>query len=265
MSFDQYIPTLAIQKAVRGRETEVLQALNIPWGDGAMHLTCPYPDHADEHPSWRWDGKKNRAYCTCIDRSHSIFDVMMRRESLDFETAKLRVAEILGRHDLIKARHRERYQTMDAASLLRPPVDQRDDDLVGAYLAHRLGVAAPDVPLPSTPAVGWPALPYYDPPAKSEDNAHLVGRYPCVVFGTVSPEGQVHAQRVYVKADGKGKADLGVAPDGQQRDAKKSAKLPRGASAAGCAVLWGDPATAAHLILGRRARDHGRTRSGAQG
>ena len=58
MSFDQYIPTLAIQKAVRGRETEVLQALNIPWGDGAMHLTCPYPDHADEHPSWRWDGKK---------------------------------------------------------------------------------------------------------------------------------------------------------------------------------------------------------------
>ena len=83
-----------------------------------MHLTCPYPDHADEHPSWRWDGNKNRAYCTCIDRSHSIFDVMMRRESLDFETAKLRVAEILGRHDLIKARHRERYQTMDAASLL---------------------------------------------------------------------------------------------------------------------------------------------------
>ena len=161
MSFDQYVPTSAIRKAARGRETEVLKALDIVWNDGAKHLTCPYPDHADEHPSWRWDGNNNRAYCTCIDRSHSIFDVVMRRESIDFEQAKLRVAEILGRHDLAKARHGERNQTMDAASLLRPPVDQRDDQLVGAYLGHRLGVAAPDVPLPSTPAVGWRSLPYY--------------------------------------------------------------------------------------------------------
>ena len=163
----------------------------------------------------------------------------MRCEGIDFEAAKLRVAEILGRHDLIKARHRERYQTMDAASLLRPPADQRDDDLVRAYLAHRLGVAPADVPLPSTPAVGWRSLPYYDPPAKRGGKPKLVGRYPCVVFGTVAPDGRAHAQRIYVNADGEGKADLGVAPDGQQRDAKKSAKLPRGASAAGCAVAVG--------------------------
>jgi hypothetical protein len=90
----------------------------------------------------------------------------MRRESIDFEAAKLRVAEILGRHELVNARHGERNQTMDAASLLRPPVDQRDDNLMGAYLGHRLGVAVPDVPLPSTAAVGWRSLPYYDAPAK---------------------------------------------------------------------------------------------------
>ena len=138
---------------------------------------------------------------------------------------------------------------MDAASLLQPPLDQRDDELVGAYLAHRLGVAARDVPLPSTPAVGWRSLPYYDPPAKEAGKPNLVGRYPCIVFGTVAPDGRTHAQRIYVKANGKGKAELGVGYDGQQRDAKKSAKLSTGVISAGCAVVWGDPATAPHLIL----------------
>ena len=190
-----------------------------------------------------------RAYCTCIDRSHSIFDVVMRRQSTAFEAAKLRVAEILGRHDLIRTRQRKRYHIMDAGSLLQPPVDQRDDDLVGAYLGHRLGVAAPDVPLPSTPAVGWRSLPYYDPPAKEAGKPNLIGRYACIVFGTVAPDGRTHAQRIYVKANGKGKAELGVGYDGRQRDAKKSAKLSTGVISAGCAIVWGDPATTPHLIL----------------
>src|SRR5919106_1583236 len=153
MSAERWVATRAIQEAAKRRESDVLQAIGIPWDDGAGHITCPYPDHADANPSWRWDQRKARAHCTCVGRSHSIFDVVMRREAIDFEMAKLRVAEILGRHDLIKARDGERYQAMDAASLLRLPVDQRDDDLMGAYLAHRLGAPAPDVPLPSTPAV----------------------------------------------------------------------------------------------------------------
>jgi len=249
MSYEQHIPTVAVQKAVRGRETEVLKALNIAWDDGAKHLTCPYPDHADQHPSWRWDGEKARAYCTCIDRSHSIYDVVMRCRSIEFEAAKLCVAEILGRHDLIKARHRERYQTMDAASLLRPPADQRDDDLVRSYLAHRLGVAAPDVPLPSTSAVGWRELPYYDPPAQKGGKPQLVGRHPCVVFETVAPDGRHHAHRIYTAPRGVGKAELGVGAEGRRRDPKKSARLKEGQTAGGCAVMWGDPARATNLIV----------------
>ena len=44
-----------------------------------------------------------RAFCTCIDGAHDIFDVDRRPwGGLDFEAAKLRVAEILGQQDLIK-------------------------------------------------------------------------------------------------------------------------------------------------------------------
>jgi hypothetical protein len=55
---------------------------------------------------------------------------------------------------------------MDAASLLRPPADQRDDHLPRAYLAHRLEVTSESVPIPSTQVAGWRSLAYYDPPPK---------------------------------------------------------------------------------------------------
>ena len=141
MTSDSYVSTQAIHQAVRSHETDVLRALGIPWKDGAPHICCPYPDHSDEHPSWRLDARKAKAFCTCIERSHSIFDFVMHVESLEFDPAKLRIAEILGRQDLVKVRDGERHQAMDAASLLRPPADQRDDQLSRRYLAHRLGVA----------------------------------------------------------------------------------------------------------------------------
>ena len=102
--------------------------------------------------------------------------------------------------------------------------------------------------MPSTPVVGWRALPYYDPPPKKGGKPKLVGRHPCIVFGTIAQDGRKHAHRIYVAAGGAGKAELGVDPDGHPRDPKKSAKLAAGQSAAGCAVLWGDPKTP-HLLL----------------
>jgi hypothetical protein len=139
---------------------------------------------------------------------------------------------------------------MDAASLLQPPSDQRDDSLTRNYLAYRLGVPPDQVPMPSTPVVAWRSLAYYDPPAKKGGQLKLVGHYPCVVFGTRSPDGRRHGHRIYVDPGGAGKAELGRRTNGQQRDAKKSATLKEGQSAAGCVVLWGDPAKAPHFILG---------------
>ena len=72
MRRERRVATAAIQAAVKGRETKVLEALGIAWAGGAPHISCPYPDHADENPSWRWDERKAKAYCTCIERSHSI-------------------------------------------------------------------------------------------------------------------------------------------------------------------------------------------------
>ena len=132
--------------------------------NGAHHISCPYPDHADQNPSLRWDARKARAFCTCITQrgGHSILEIVKRVKGLDFEAAKLRVAEILGRGDLIETKGGQR---MDAASLLQPPADQRDETLGPRYLAYRLGVLLETVPMPSTTVVGWRSLAYYAPPA----------------------------------------------------------------------------------------------------
>ena len=234
MASERFVRTQALQQAVRGREADVLAALRVPWKDGTPHIACPYPDHCDNNPSWRWHERKARAFCTCIDRpgGHAILDVVMRVEGLKFDAAKLRIAEILGRQDLIDAKDDHCWQAMDAASLLRPPADQRDDSLPRSYLAYRMGVPPDEVMMPSTPVVGWRSLAYYDAPAKKGDQPRLAGSHACIVFGTGAQNGRKHAHRIYVAPGGAGKADLGVGPDGQARDPKKSAKLKAGQSAA---------------------------------
>jgi hypothetical protein len=160
MTSDSYVSTQAIHQAVRSHETEVHKALKIAWQDGAPHIRCPYRDHSDGNPSWRWDERRAKAYCTCTERPHSIFDVVMHVEGVDFEAAKLRVAEILRRQDLIKVTDGERHQAMDAESLLTPPAVLRDDSLPRSYLAYRLDGPPEQVPMPSTTVVGWREVPY---------------------------------------------------------------------------------------------------------
>jgi hypothetical protein len=87
----RYVPTAQIRDAVKGRETDVLKELGVQWNSRSSHIACPYPDHPDHEPSWRWDHK-------CIEKKgHSIFDVIAAKEGLSFEAAKMRVAEIIGR------------------------------------------------------------------------------------------------------------------------------------------------------------------------
>ena len=61
----RYVPLAAIRQAVAGRQGEVLDRLGIDWRGGG-HIRCPYPDHDDKHPSWRWDERARKAYCTCM-------------------------------------------------------------------------------------------------------------------------------------------------------------------------------------------------------
>ena len=115
--------------------------------NGRPHIDCPYPTHGGKD-DWRWDSQKSRAFCTCIVKSELIFDVVMKIEHLDFEAAKIRVAEQIGHSDLIREDSGNGRQATDVASLLNPPAGNRDDTLPIAYLAHRLGVAPDAVPVP---------------------------------------------------------------------------------------------------------------------
>ena len=193
----KFVKTNDIREAVKGRETDVLDALGIDWRAGRPHVTCPYPDHGGAG-DWRWDTRKGRAYCTCVEGSDSIFDVVMKYERVDFDGAKVRVAEVVGRFDLIRENRGDDdpAQSTDAASLLNPSAALRDDSLPVAYLAHRLAVAEADVPIPRTPLVGLKDLAYYDPPPPgSRAKPKLLGTFPCAVFGTVGADGGYHAHR----------------------------------------------------------------------
>jgi hypothetical protein len=104
--------------------------------------------------------------------------------------------------------------------------------------------------MPWTPAVGLKALAYFDPPPEgSKAKPKLVGNFPCAVFATVSADGRTHAHRIYVAAEGAGKAELGTGPDGRPREAKKSAKVSDGARTSGYSAIWGDPSRAPQLLL----------------
>ncbi|TXM66518.1 DUF927 domain-containing protein [Methylobacterium sp. WL12] len=248
---ERYVPTKAAQHAVEGHETEILGALGIPWRESQRgHITCPFPGHGGTD-DWRWDASKRKGYCTC-KKGFSIFDAVTEMDGCDIEGAKLRCVEIIGRDDLIRTKSGEdgAFQKTDAASLLSAPAARRDDTLPGAYLAHRLGVEAAAVLMPTTPVVGFQALAYFDPPkGKGTGKPVKAGEWPCAVFGTVDAEKRQHAHRIYLAPGGNGKADLGTDASGYTRDPKKSAKRVGEESTAGRSVIWGDPSRSPWCIV----------------
>ncbi len=250
---DTYVVTREIRAAVQGRETEVLEGLNIDWRrcTKSNHIECPYPTHggADD---WRWDSRQAKAHCTCNPgHADSILDVVMKCEGLDLEGAKIRTADLINRPDLIKTKGGGKSgQRTDAVSLLNPPAGAGDDSLPRAYLAHRLGIAPAAVLMPYTACVGWKAASYWEAPAKGTGKPVEVGQFPCAVFATVAADGERHAHRIFLAPGGAGKADLGTGANGKPRDPKKSAKAPvDGVSTAGRSVIWGNTEKAAHVVV----------------
>jgi hypothetical protein len=190
-------------------------------------------------------------------KAHEIVRVVGCVEGLSFEAAKIRTAELIGREDLIQARSKNKYyQKHDANSLLNPPTDNRDDELPFRCLGSRLGSTPAEMPRPATPFVAIKGLEYFDPPVSPTAKPKLIGSWPCAVFATVAVDGRKHAHKIYLSPDGRSKADLGSDPNGRPREPKKSAKVPEGASRiAGCAVIWGDPEKAPHLVLFERIQN----------
>ena len=69
----------------RGSEARIFTALDIGWPPpaSAKHINCPFVDHRDDHPSWRWDAHHQRFICTCKDpktgRQHGDIADIVRR------------------------------------------------------------------------------------------------------------------------------------------------------------------------------------------
>lgn len=78
-----------IHSQVQGRGREIMRALDIQWPPrrGQTHIHCPLPLHADRNPSWRWDDRKERWFCTC--GSGNIVDLVIAMLGTDFVTAAL--------------------------------------------------------------------------------------------------------------------------------------------------------------------------------
>lgn len=251
---EQYVKTTDIKTAVSGLEETVLDQVVPAWRQASPHIDCPYPEHGGKD-DWRWNEKRKQAVCTCTQpKADSIFDVVAKCEEIDFEQAKVRIAEMIARPDLIKEKTSDaggrRYQKTDAASLLSPPNDNCDGGLPAAYLGHRLGVSPPDVMMPISRVAGHKELAYYDPPTKRGGSPVVVASPPCAVFETRDVAGKRHAHRIYLAPGGAGKADLGFDKKGNARDPKKSAKLLiEGENTAGRSVFWGDPRNAPWIIV----------------
>ena len=233
----------ALRGALDGREGDILEQIGIAWREGRPHIKCRLPGHKDDNPSFRWDPEKRRAFCTCDEHALSVFDIVMKIKGESFPEAKVRIAQLLGRSDLIVTtggKHDVRWH-------LNPPASERDESLPRDYLAYRLAVTPTEVLLPTTRAVGWTKLGYYERGAEREGHSEKVGDYPCCVFSIVDPDGHVGGFRIYVAPGGQGKAELPRHANGKKRDPKKA--LPREDKALpGHCVLWGN-ASAAHRMI----------------
>lgn len=75
-----------IKDALRGKEVAVLNALGIGWSQSKRdHIKCPFPNHDDRNPSWRWDDTNAKYFCTCSQGS--IIDAVIAMRGGDFAEA----------------------------------------------------------------------------------------------------------------------------------------------------------------------------------
>jgi len=119
----RYVRTDDARRAVQGRGAELLHALGISWHNrGPTHILCPF--HDDHDPSFRWDEAKGCCFCTCDISGKDIFSIVERRNGVDFDEAKLWIAEQLGLTDLIVDPSADKGVTVqELADAKKLPVD----------------------------------------------------------------------------------------------------------------------------------------------
>lgn len=83
----------SFRNEIAGREATVLEA----WGVSPPvrgHMRCPFPDHEDRRPSWRFDFRQGRYHCSC--GSGDLVDIARRMLGCDEREAIASIRRTLG-------------------------------------------------------------------------------------------------------------------------------------------------------------------------
>jgi putative DNA primase/helicase len=241
----QALSATAVKSRAEGRWSEVVSAL-VGFKLDDRHHHCPLPGHPDAHPSWRWDSGKERWFCTC--GQGDALDLVQAIEGIDFRGAIERAVGIL-RLDGVS---HDKADPEDLGEMIgdQPPAQEKRKAKAPAWQRIWDGAIDLDAPaaipvraylearglkVPDTASLRCVLdLPYF------RDKRHEVGRFPALVALVVSGQGEPWGvQRVYLSADGTGKASL---PEGL--DAKKALGRLRGG-----AVRLDEPRNSEPLVI----------------
>ncbi len=84
-------------RAVEARHAEqILRAIGAEPTGGSSHMRCPMPGHDDRNPSFRYDPKAARCFCSCRTEGITLTDVVAEVRGLDFMQAVREVSQITG-------------------------------------------------------------------------------------------------------------------------------------------------------------------------
>ncbi len=76
---------------------KILAAIGAKPQIGKRHQRCPFSDHEDRNPSFRYDPDAGLVYCTCLEEQGcSLTDAISRARGLDFQTAVRQIEAITG-------------------------------------------------------------------------------------------------------------------------------------------------------------------------
>ena len=91
-----------------GHEHALLARLGVDWPQqGRRHIRCPFPNHEDRHPSWRWDSERAAWFCTC--GGGDVISAVMRIRACEFKDALRWVEQEMGLHGHAATAKRVRY------------------------------------------------------------------------------------------------------------------------------------------------------------
>ena len=89
--------TEAWRDLIVGHEVDLLGRLGVDWSlNDRHHIRCPFPDHEDRHPSWRWDSARQAWFCTC--GGGDFISAVMRMRACEFKEAVQWLERDLGIH-----------------------------------------------------------------------------------------------------------------------------------------------------------------------